>query len=115
MLEEIFGLRQARPLPDQLGAEKLDERAVEVVSPAEGPERRVVEKPTNDGGMLEYTLRRSRQPVDPGCDNAAQRVRDREACRLDVGDPAIALAPEHVLLDERPDDLLHEERVALRS
>ena len=55
------------------------------------------------------------QLVDAREQQAVQRVRDLDAGDRVGGHPAVALADDRAALDEHPDDLLDEERIALRA
>ena len=54
------------------------------------------------------------QAVDAGEHQAVDRVRDLHRVDRAGGDPARLPALDGIALDEHPDDLFHEERVALR-
>src|SRR5206468_10735292 len=71
--------------------------------------------PADDGRLLQRPLLLGGQQVDPGEENGLDVIGD-----LDVGDslagvPLAVLVDELPLVDQLPDDLLEEERVALRA
>src|SRR5690242_12877228 len=113
VLEEVLPLRHAGEFTDQLGTKQVSEGAVEIrgvlVQRAEAPH---VEEPSDDGRLLEHNFRGYRQSVDTGGQHATERWRNRRPRGVTCDNPVIPIAAQGALLDEGPDDLFEEERIA---
>ncbi len=100
--------------PDELALLEPVERLVQFVSVAvqKEPDGFRPEDATDDRGALQRPLLRCLQQVDPRGQDALHGVGD-----VDVGDvgrrePSILATDDAALVDQLPDDLLQEERVA---
>ena len=114
VLEEVLALGQARPLADQLGAEKASEGAIELGRPAvQRRERTIAEEAPDDRSVLEQRLGWRRQPVDPRGDHPAERRRNGDSRLRSRWSSSGLLRGGSPCLDQGPDDLLDEERIAL--
>jgi hypothetical protein len=109
------GYRRGELAPDELALLEPVERLAQFVSVAvqKEPDGFRPEDATDDRGALQRPLLRCLQQVDPRGQDALHGVGD-----VDVGDvgrrePPILATDDAALVDQLPDDLLHEERVAL--
>ena len=83
--------------------------ALEQLVDGAGPERA-----PDDGGRLQRRLLGRLQEVDAGCQNRPHRVGYHELVGELVGGPAAVLTLEHAPVDQRANELLDEEGIALR-
>jgi len=115
VLEGVLQLGQAPTLPDQLQALQLLQVAVHLDArlddAAQHPEEEAA--PDHRGGPQDVP-HLGVQPVDARGDHIPQRAGDRDPLQRRADLPAAVDAPEGAEVDQRPDDLLHEERVPLR-
>ncbi len=104
------------PFPDQLGAEEVGKGPVELTGlVVDGLKRAVLEEAAHHGGALYHALGMAGEAVDPRGEHSTERGGDRPSLWIAREDPALAIASQHALLDQRADQLFKEERIALGS
>ncbi len=115
VLEDVLELGSPAELPDELFPFEVGEVGLEALGFGQAMEDAVGEDPADHGGLLGDSPRLVGQPVEPGHQDAAERVGDGDALDERGRYPAATVrgAGEGAALDERADDLLDVERVAL--
>ena len=71
------------------------------------------ERPADDRPALDHGALRRLEPVQAGGDQCVDRRRDRDPRQVAADAPAAVLRLQHAVVDEHPEDLLDEQRVAL--
>jgi hypothetical protein len=112
VLEPVFGLRPPASLADQVEPLEFHERAPDVGVVRDGLEVRQAERTAEHGRGKQRVARAGIQPVDPRDDDFLDGRRDLDL-DLVVEPPAVVLVHERAGIDQRPDDLLEEEGIAL--
>ena len=98
---------------DEIGLdEPIDRRLARAGLDRDVSEERLVEHRPEHGRLLEQAPGIGGQPVDAGEEQPVKRGRDVHRLARRRAYPVIALADEHALAYQAPDDLLDEERVA---
>jgi hypothetical protein len=109
--ERVRGPGGSRGRADQVATLELAEIHGDVAVADDGAQHVLVEGPSDHGRRLERPPRALGQPVEPDHDQALDRAGDRH---LGLAQPEPVLATfDRAGVDQRPGDLLHEERVPL--
>src|SRR5436309_1326024 len=105
-----------RARADELLALELPEESLEVADLTgvdERADRLDREHLADDGGPLDDEPLRARQPVEARRQQSADRRGHRNSARILRNPPAVVLPNEDLLVDQHPQELLDEQRVAL--
>src|SRR5688572_20426418 len=78
-------------------------------------QERLAERPADDRGVVQDLARRRVEAVEPCLESSLDEGRDGELGLVDGEVPASVLATQDSPLDEVPESLLEEERVAART
>jgi hypothetical protein len=110
--EPVLGRRAAPDLDDQIEALQLREGANELVVAHQALEERHAESAPDRGREAEDLARVVVEAVEPRLQRCVEEGGDGELVEPDGELPAPVLAPQRAPLDEVPNGLLEEERVA---
>ena len=116
VLDRVLAVaRDHRPsvAPDEIAL--LEEVEVRLLTGQEVNDGRRPEHPPDDGSGLQRRLLGGRQPVDAGREHRVHGVGHREVELVRAERPLAVPLLEHTGIDELPDELLEEERVAFGS
>ena len=118
VLELVFAGPRERALFARSEEVARDERSKSLI--VIGHVGQVADQPIPRGGaadrsVLQDVLLFREEPVDPGCDQQADRRRHGVQA-LAIGEsPVVAIPNEHTGFDQHPDALFEEQRVAIRA
>src|SRR5215216_881259 len=121
MLKDVLELRIMYPLTDQLLVGKDAEVRLNVLDAlgrwcrcaADCRQRPVLEDPAKNSSSLGHPFGAVRKTVDACTQHAGERIGDADVYDLPCRTPVIVLLDDVFGVDQRPDDLLHEERITL--